>query len=571
MAVNRFSFHAKLSIIRWDKIKSIIWLAIVAIFCVSFVYRIQIFNGFSVLGGDRFDAVISASILEHWHRVFSGQSWWSDVGYFYPYKDTIAQTDAYFLVAIPYSLLRLLRFDPLLAQELTGMFFHLLGFIAFYALCRKCLTLNRSASIAGASFFILMASSSVFLYRTQLSSLALAPLVTIMTWRAVSNLNIGNIRGYRLYGSIATALFSLWCLTCFYMAWFFLYFLIIFFIFFGVLQRDLLVKFLKNVINRWPSTLLIIAVALTFIAPFIYAFLPKSMEVGVRTWKSVEENLVFPRDVLLMHPSSMGGILESHIFTIFMSIPKVSSEYARLGFSPLLVICLISVLLKRRDHSKDPKSTLSWIMKSAVLSTLFCAVSVINFHGFSLWKYVYEFFPGAAALNVASAIFIFLTFPLALTFAFYTDHINLKGLSALIWTLGFICLEINTPYVNLNRSDELALLKVPMAPAGCKAFYVGPLKEQRGLDESKQWLLEVYPHNVAAIYIAQELGIPTINGQASFNPPDWNFGYPARQDYETRVFKYVERHKLIDICRLDIENKSWSQGSPAALKQLSPS
>lgn len=555
--INLFALNIEHCNIRWSVLKSCIWITTAALLCVALIYRIQIWNGFSVLGGDRFDSVISASILEHWHRVFSGESWWSDAGYFYPYKNTIAQTDAYFLVAIPYHLLRLFHFDPLLAQELTGMLIHFFGFLAFYILCRKCMALSQSASIAGASLFVLMASSSVFLYRTQFSTLALAPLVTIMAWRSVRSLNVGNTRGYRLNGAIAAALFSLWCFTCFYLAWFFLYFCVIFLIFLAILRYNSVVIFIKNVVRRWPSTLLIVTIAAIFLIPFIDAFLPKSMEVGARTWDSVEKNLVMPWDLFLMHPSSVGGALANHMFAALFDIPKVSTEYARLGFSPLVLLCLIAVLLKREASCEYPQLSILWTMKAMVLSILFSAVSVVSFQGYSLWKYIYDFFPGASALNVASAIFIFLTFPLALTFAFYTDRLSLKGCAVLIWSLGFICLEVNQPYVNLNRLNELSLLKVPKAPDGCKAFYVGPLSEQRELDESKQWLMEVYPHNVAAVFIAQEIGIPTINGQASFNPPDWNFGYPARPDYETRISNYVDKHKLTDICRLDIEKKSW--------------
>ena len=82
--------------------KSLI-VAIVCFICIVLLIRYEISNGFTVLPGDRFDGVITATILEHWFKVFSGQQSWSDVRYFFPYSRTIAQTDGYFLIGVAYA------------------------------------------------------------------------------------------------------------------------------------------------------------------------------------------------------------------------------------------------------------------------------------------------------------------------------------------------------------------------------------------------------------------------------------------------------------------------------------
>ncbi len=46
-------------------------------------FRAQIFNGFSVLYGDRYDAAIMTTILEHWSNVLHGRAPWSQLYYFW--------------------------------------------------------------------------------------------------------------------------------------------------------------------------------------------------------------------------------------------------------------------------------------------------------------------------------------------------------------------------------------------------------------------------------------------------------------------------------------------------------
>jgi len=120
--------------------------------------------------------------------------------------------------------------------------------------------------------------------------------------------------------------------------------------------------------------------------------------------------------------------------------------------------------------------------------------------------------------------------------------------------------EINTPYVALNRADELARLVVPqMPPASCRAFYVSGWKGQdRILEGFPVSMNNAYAHNVTAMMIAQNVGIPTINGVSSMHPPDWNFGEPNRPDYDERMMAYARNHNVVGLCRFDLNTKEWS-------------
>lgn len=94
------------------RMKAAFFLVLCFILCIAIIERYQLSSGFSILSGDRYDAVIVATILEHWFNVIFGSARWAQVGYFYPYENTIAQTDAYFLIGIIYSPFRKIGLDP---------------------------------------------------------------------------------------------------------------------------------------------------------------------------------------------------------------------------------------------------------------------------------------------------------------------------------------------------------------------------------------------------------------------------------------------------------------------------
>lgn len=530
---------------------------LIGIACTLFIYREQIANGFSVLSGDPYDTVISASILEHWHRFYSGYTSWSNADYFYPYKDTIAQTDGYFLASIPYQFLRMVGLDPLLSQEGAGMILRLAGFLFFYLFCRRTLALRRSSSIMGAIFFVMADASSSYIYRIQFDSLAFAPLLAMWIFDALKAAREDNSRDFILFGCLAAFTFSAWCLTCFYLAWFFVYFAIVFTIIYGACAPSEIAATWTKLFRHWAGLITILIVCLVFLSPFLHAYVSKAMQVGVRHWSDVVPYLISPAALALMRPDSLGRALVDHAVAPFASLPSAVGEYSQIGFSPVVVVALlVALFLSLRTKTESlPK----WSAKAVVLTIIFCSIGVVTIDGHSIWRVVYAVVPGAKALRVASSIFIFLVFPTAAVVGWLTDRVRPPSWLFPIWVLGFIILEVNTPALALNRRAELALFDVPPPKMNCRTFYIGPLPEQIKLGDKIGYVRSMYSHNVAAMYIAQIVGIPTINGIASFDPPDWDFGYPARPDYDERAEAYVRRHKLIDVCRLDIAKKSWKR------------
>lgn len=280
---------------------SFVIIAISLISSLFVIYREQLLNGFSLISGDSYDYVISTSILEHWFNVFKGLSEWNQTNYYYPYPNTIAQTDAYFIVSLIYSLIRLFGIEPFLSAELSGAGLKILGFISIILFFSKFLRLPLGWVLVGSVLFIINNAMVSHSSRLQLATVAVAPLLTFFMCKAIAYLELENIKKFVLYGFLFGALFGAWCMTCFYMAWFWVYFYLVFTIVFFIVNYNKVIKSLSVIITS-PKNLIAIFLVIFFcvicLMPFLYAFYPKSREVSLRTYEMVLSNAIPIYDVM---------------------------------------------------------------------------------------------------------------------------------------------------------------------------------------------------------------------------------------------------------------------------------
>ncbi len=115
----------------------LIWLA-AYVLSVAIFLRVPIASGFDLGFGDRGDALIEMTILEHWRNVWAGVSAWNSGFYFHPYGGTLGYNDGYFLYGLSYSFWRLFA-DPFHADTLNILTFKTIGFVAAYALATRSL------------------------------------------------------------------------------------------------------------------------------------------------------------------------------------------------------------------------------------------------------------------------------------------------------------------------------------------------------------------------------------------------------------------------------------------------
>jgi hypothetical protein len=516
-------------------------------------------SGFSILNGDRYDAVIVATILEHWFHVLSGDANWSQVNYFAPYTRTIAHTDAYFLIGAAYFPFRSLGLDPFLSSELAGWVVKSAGFVGAYLLCRKVFFYSFHWSLLAAVLFTLSNGMTVHASRLQLATVAFAPIMAILLWGTFKAFLDGNGAKLRGSGVIAGMFFGAWCLTSFYMAWFFTYFCSAFAV--VILARggrEGLSLLKDRLAAHYGSIVFVVGAALVSLLPFIYAFLPKSREVGVRSYASAAAHTVPLEGILQVgHTNLLFGSLYNYVVSYLSPGYSPSGEYYDTGFTIALFVLFVSGCVQVLKQGR-PGST-EVVLQSLVVATLITWPLALNVSGHSAWFFVYHLFPGAKALKVVAAYQIFLALPVVIIAVKYLSMYRIAPPVVLLIVAVLVAGEINKPYLNLDRQAELARVSLPQSPPKeCRVFYTSGWGGQDSIGGFPELINSLYAHNVSAMLIAQITRIPTVNGFASFNPPDWNFGDPNRADYDERVLTYAKKHGLTGLCRLDLNSKQWS-------------
>lgn len=521
--------------------------------CLLWLYRLQILNGFSILAGDRYDGVISITILEHWYKVFSAHASWAEVSYFFPHTRVIAQSDAFLLIGMIYAPIRALGLDPFLAAELANITVKAIGFAGAYLMCRRIFALPFQWALLAAVLFTLSNGMTVHSSRSQLAAVAFAPYMAICIGLAIEALSKQQIGKFRLYGMLAAVLFGAWCLTCFYIAWFFVLF---FAIFAGVAALSGGVAGIRRatrlVLDHPLSWLFVAACAVAALAPFVYAYLPKSQETGVRLYHEAFTYTIPLENILQVGKENLFlGKLYNQLLLRFEPAYIPVGEYYNTGL-PLLLLMLFllaSVQLFIGKAAKRPT-----VLLCIAIATMISILLPVRIGEFSLWQYVFDSFPGAKALRVVSAFYIFIALPMIVVAVRYLSTRQM-GLTAMLLISALLVVEeLNSPELGLDRHAELArIAAVTPPPAPCQSFYTSAWQDQDKLGGPAN----LYAHNVSAMLIAQQLAIPTLNGIASFMAPDWDFANPTAADYDARVASYAYKKHLSGVCKLDLNTKQW--------------
>ncbi len=112
-------------------------------------------------------------------------------------------------------------------------------------------------------------------------------------------------------------------------------------------------------------------------------------------------------------------------------------------------------------------------------------------------------------------------------------------------------------YSHLDRGAERQRLAAfPPPPASCRAFFVQSPVDRPSTGSPT--VDSLYLSNVDAMMLAEVWAVPTVNGFATFNPPDWNFASVGESSYLARVGMYLDGRALHDgICGLDMAQHAW--------------
>ncbi len=526
--------------------------------CVFF--RNQIANGFTLLFGDRHDAVIALAVLEHWRNVLAGAEEWSRTAYFHPAPDTLGYNDGYLLFGLVHAAFRAAGADPFLGGELTNMAMRAVGFLGMHAACRRVLGLPFGWSLLGAALFTLSNNLFVRASHAQLFSVGFLPVLAVLLREAGSALFARRRAALLGWGAAFVLLFAALLMTGFYMAWYFLFLSGATFLSWLAIAAEAPRRALFSALRAEPAPLaLLAALAVAANLPFLLLYLPKAAETGMHPWETALQHAPTPLDVLHVGEANLlFGWLVTLLNDAFRpGFPAWSERMT--GLTPVLLLVFavsLAWLWRGVGGAVDPFRR-AWLQALA-LATLATWALTLRFGDATGWWLVWSAVPGAKAARVVARFQLVLAIPVVglavVALSAWARRLPASVVTALA---ALLLLEQANGYAPLflDRPLELARLRsVPPPPAECRAFWVSAARAESRFGEAVE---DPYNHNTEAMLVASVLRLPTVNGISTFNPPAWPSSWPGQPGYEAEVRAWAAAHGLAGLCALDLRRMAW--------------
>lgn len=526
---------------------------LVGIACLAVFFRSQLLNGFTLLLGDRHDAVIELAILEHWSNVLAGAEAWNRTAYFWPVAGTLGYNDGYLGFGLPYALFRALGADPFLAGELVNITLRGLGFLGAYVAMRRVMALDWGWALLGAAVFTLANNLYIRGSHAQLFSIGLVPWLAVLAHATLSAMWHGARGALLRNGAGFCALFALALMTGFYMAWYVAFLsmatLVAWIAMAGRARRVLLLLALKR---HWLDILGLGVLAALFCLPFALVYAPKAAETGMHGYAMVRQNTISPLDIIHVGERNLvWGWLVQALNGVFRPGFPFWSE--RMTGMPPLLVALFALALWR-----GPQADRLMVLRALGIATLVTWALTLEIFGVSPWWLVWQVVPGARAARVVARYQLFLMLPVtAFAIAWLAWQAPRLGRALVAAICALLLAEQINGYapVFLDRPLELSRLRaVPAPPAECRAFFVTAARRESRFGEEVD---NAYNHNTEAMLVAEYLRLPTINGISTFNPPGWPDHWPGHPEYLPAVRAYAAQYRVQGLCGLDLQRFTW--------------
>lgn len=536
---------------------------------VAIFFRAEILGGFNFLSSDRFDGIIENSILEHWKNFFYGASAWNSPLYFYNVSDVLGYNDGYFLYGCVYTVWRFLGFDAFIANDMTSIVFRFVGFFSFYFMMRKVFIVSFGWALLGAFIFTL--NHAIFLHagHQQFHIIGLLPLLATFLYEALFSF-FHNKKNYFIgYGLAFSVLLSACLITAYYMTWYFLFFSVVFFV--VLIIRDVqgnLNKTFFAIRKNLKETVIVSGFLLISLIPFLAVYLPKLRESGAHSYA---EALVFAPSLYDVLDVGRDNFIYGKIVERlsdggkYFNIPESSMGIPYTLACIFMLSCFWFSFRKNGETTSSLQNILATNVSIVVLITSLLSVKFGEVSGYWL---VYKLIPGAKGVRVVARYFMFLEFPVIAVSIYFLSYWMRRFRERGQGVGLFICLAVllvleqigNNPsqFLALNVKENTALYgSVPKPPEGCEAFYVSrPRSGEKGTGGDP---IAVYSHNVDAMFIAERINLPTLNGLATFFPKGWNLTNPGDPDYLERVHSFAYINNVASLCALDLTEMTWNK------------
>ena len=512
----------------------------------------QFFSGFDKFFGDRGDARGFVYFCEHWYLSILGKASLLNPGIFYPTKRTLAYSDLLFGFAAPYSFFRVLGFGMFKSTEFTIILFTFLAYCIAFVLLYRTLNFGLIPSCAGAMFFAFNSPKFNQLTHLQLQYVLLLPLIFALVITFAKRVETLDQRKAAWLISLAAVCFNLQLATTFYFAWYFGLWAIIFLLL-ALAFRESRSFIITNV---WKFRRALVISAVVFLIGFIPILLVYLPTLRTGTWYRFDFVMEMIPDWRSLLSMGDGNFVWGWFYKRIVGDPRPATWgelMVGIGLVPTLAWIALTVATV-------------WLIRKGRLGPLFLGVMIlatsifivlgVKVDGHSLWKYIYQYFPGGGAIRAASRYIIFLTLPMSIAFAYGLQKALERAAGKQALTVAVLLVaafgvfeQFGVPKVNgtgFSTKIEENYLKTMASrlPADCKAFYVAPGPDPKHSTAEYQY---------DGMMISSVSHVKTLNASSSQFPPDWNFYFFKNPDYESKVHEWIDSRKITGkICRLEL-------------------
>ena len=526
-------------------------------------YRCFFLSGFDLMPGDG-DTKFNLVILEHWFRVAQGLEGWRSPNFFFPKEETLGYSDGLVLLAPPYIAARFAGLLPFHALQAMAMVWSLVGYAGMMLWLRGLLGLTLPAAVAGALAFAFGTQlyHALAIGHVQFLAVELLPWLAclILLWLRGIDANDRTAIGW---GCAAMAGLAILMLTSFYTGWFL------------VLQSLILALLAAAVAvarfgigpsaagarawigSHWHHGAGMGSVLLLGLIPFLMVYVPVLHEGVNRDYDVVLRHLPTLSDL----QSPQGNLLWQPVAEALMPwLVDARDELGKglsWGLAALFLATLARLVVACRRGGYDRWLDLHPFALGLGLSVIVCWLLMIRVGEHSLWYGVYSAVPGGVAVRTAHRFNCVLAFSVVTVAAIGIDRLRkqpllpLRVLAAALTLLIALEQANGLPNYLSHRTDFARIEQVPPPPAACRAFVLLPAL----LDPA--W--HRWTRQLDAVLVAQEVNLPTLNGESGNAPQGWTLFDPSdRAVYLKGLISWADRYSLWDgLCALEIDTGRW--------------
>ena len=375
--------------------------------------------------GDFEDARFNMYVLEHGYRWLVGldKSFWS-APFFYPAQNVIAYSDNHLGTFLFYSVFRILGVSRETAFQLWAVTLFTLNYLATWIVLRK----QRFHPVGAIAAAYLFTFTLIMAIATQYGHLQLAArfMVPIAFWMASRFLQTGQAKylhwllaacAYQIYIGIYIGYFLVLSIGCF-----------CFVLFLLRRQWDAVRAFIKSaelsaIFQRACAYAASCIGFVLVLLPVAIPYYQTQREIGHTPWWMVVSFL--PRWQSYFHAGT-SYVWGTNILQRLVHFgDNLSNEHTMfVGALPFLAVVAF-LYLSRKSTITGLENEIGLAMLGAVV--LLVALT-LNYSGFTFYRYVWAYLPGAGGIRVVSRIMLVLIYPIAFVFASVVTY-TLAGLS----------------------------------------------------------------------------------------------------------------------------------------------